>query len=78
MASLTVVLCDCSPAGPDVNVALVLEQKQMEEAAKPSMASCPSHPGPTSKASSTYVNHGFEHPAESGLDSSLPRSGHKF
>uniref|UniRef100_A0A452RGC1 NPC1 like intracellular cholesterol transporter 1 n=1 Tax=Ursus americanus TaxID=9643 RepID=A0A452RGC1_URSAM len=67
-----------SYVGPDVNVALVLEQKQMEEAAKPSMASCPSHPGPTSKASSTYVNHGFEHPAESGLDSSLPRSGHKF
>ncbi|XP_057160321.1 NPC1-like intracellular cholesterol transporter 1 [Ursus arctos] len=67
-----------SYVGPDVNAALVLEQKQMEEAAKPSMASCPSHPGPTSKASSTYVNHGFEQPAESGLDSSLPRSGHKF
>ncbi|XP_021559385.1 NPC1-like intracellular cholesterol transporter 1 [Neomonachus schauinslandi] len=64
--------------GPDVNGALVLEQKQMEEAARARMASCPSHPGATSTASSTYVNYGFEHPAKSGLDSSLPRSGHEF
>ncbi|KAF3817037.1 hypothetical protein GH733_013779 [Mirounga leonina] len=64
--------------GPDVNAALVLEQKQMEEAARARVASCPSHPGATSTASSTYVNYGFEHPAKSGLDSSLPRSGHKF
>lgn len=77
MAALTAVLCGCSPAGPDVNAALVLEQ-QMEEAARARMASCPSHPDATSAASSTYVNYGFEHPAESGLDGSLPRRGHEF
>ncbi|XP_027951222.1 NPC1-like intracellular cholesterol transporter 1 [Eumetopias jubatus] len=64
--------------GPDVNAALVLEQKQMEEAARARMASCPSHPSPTSTASSTYVNYGFEPPAKSGLYGFLPRSGHEF
>lgn len=64
------------PAGPDVNAGLVLEQKQMEEATRVRMASCPSHPGPTSTSSSTYVNYGFEHSSKSGLHSSLPRSGH--
>ncbi|XP_047550697.1 NPC1-like intracellular cholesterol transporter 1 [Lutra lutra] len=62
--------------GPDVNAALVLEQKQMEEATRVRMASCPSHPGPTSTSSSTYVNYGFEHSSKSGLHSSLPHSGH--
>uniref|UniRef100_A0A667FRG8 NPC1 like intracellular cholesterol transporter 1 n=1 Tax=Lynx canadensis TaxID=61383 RepID=A0A667FRG8_LYNCA len=63
--------------GPDVNVALVLEQK-MEEPAR--VASCPTHQAPTSTASSTYINHGFEHPAKSmgGAVGSLSRGGQEF
>ncbi|XP_026901847.1 NPC1-like intracellular cholesterol transporter 1 isoform X2 [Acinonyx jubatus] len=65
--------------GPDVNVALVLEQK-MEEAARARVASCPTHQAPTSTASSTYINHGFEHPAKSmgGAVGSLSRGGQEF
>ncbi|XP_060488004.1 NPC1-like intracellular cholesterol transporter 1 isoform X2 [Panthera onca] len=65
--------------GPDVNVALVLEQK-MEEAARARVASCLTHQAPTSTASSTYINHGFEHPAKSmgGAVGSLSRGGQEF
>ncbi|XP_045350113.1 NPC1-like intracellular cholesterol transporter 1 isoform X2 [Leopardus geoffroyi] len=65
--------------GPDVNVALVLEQK-MEEAARARVASCPTHQALTSTASSTYINHGFEHPAKSmgGAVGSLSRGGQEF
>ncbi|XP_029770594.1 NPC1-like intracellular cholesterol transporter 1 [Suricata suricatta] len=65
--------------GPDVNAALVLEEK-MEEAARARMASCLTHPAPPSKASSTYVNHGFEHPDKSlgGADGSLSPGGQGF
>ncbi|VFV21186.1 npc1 (niemann-pick type [Lynx pardinus] len=79
VASLILGLWGCSSAGPDVNVALVLEQK-MEEAARARVASCPTHQAPTSTASSTYINHGFEHPAKSmgGAVGSLSRGGQEF
>lgn len=73
-ASLTGVLCGCSPAGPDINAALVLDQKKTEEA-----VGAPAHLVPTSMASSTYVNYGFQHSANGVVgDSSLPRSGPDF
>lgn len=64
-------------AGPDVNSALVLEQKLEEEAAVAGTASCSKHPSPARPADCVYVNHSFEHPAKSagGLGGSLPRSG---
>lgn len=71
-ASLTGVLCGCSPAGPDINAALVLDQKKTEEA-----IGAPAHLVPTSTAS--YVNYGFQHPANGVVgDSSLPHSGPDF
>lgn len=48
-------------------MALVLEQRQAEEAAAARTASCKKHSFPVSWANSTYVNHGFQHPAESGV-----------
>lgn len=56
----------CSSAGPDINMALVLEQRRAEEAAAARTASCSKHSLPVSWANGTYVNHGFQHPAESG------------
>nr|KAF6267896.1 NPC1 like intracellular cholesterol transporter 1 [Pipistrellus kuhlii] len=52
--------------GPDINMALVLEQKRAEEAAAARKASCSKHSIPVSQANGTYVNHSFQHPAESG------------
>lgn len=52
--------------GPDINMALVLEQRRAEEAAAARTASCSKHSLPVSWANGTYVNHGFQHPAESG------------
>uniref|UniRef100_A0A2K6GTP5 NPC1 like intracellular cholesterol transporter 1 n=1 Tax=Propithecus coquereli TaxID=379532 RepID=A0A2K6GTP5_PROCO len=45
--------------GPDVNPALVLEQKLAEEAAEARMVSCPKHPSP---ATNIYDNDGFDGP----------------
>ncbi|CAD7680480.1 unnamed protein product [Nyctereutes procyonoides] len=60
--------------GPDINAALVLDQKKTEEA-----VGAPAHLVPTSMASSTYVNYGFQHSANGVVgDSSLPRSGPDF
>lgn len=56
----------CPSAGPDINMALVLEQKRAEEAAVARKASCSKHSIPVSQANGTYVNHSFQHPAESG------------
>ncbi|XP_014386026.1 PREDICTED: Niemann-Pick C1-like protein 1 [Myotis brandtii] len=52
--------------GPDINMALVLEQRRAEEAAVARTASCKKHSFPVSWANGTYVNRGFQHPAESG------------
>ncbi|XP_008158848.2 NPC1-like intracellular cholesterol transporter 1 [Eptesicus fuscus] len=52
--------------GPDTNMALVLEKRRAEEAAAARTASCSKHSLPVSWANGTYVNHGFQHPAESG------------
>lgn len=52
--------------GPDINMALVLEQKRVEAAATARTASCSKHSIPVSQANGTYVNHGFQHPAKSG------------
>lgn len=56
----------CPSAGPDINMALVLEQRRAEEVAAARTASCSKHSFPVSCANSTYINHGFQHPAESG------------
>ncbi|XP_059511972.1 NPC1-like intracellular cholesterol transporter 1 [Myotis daubentonii] len=53
--------------GPDINMALVLEQRRAEEAAAARKASCKKHSFPVSWDNGTYVNHGFQHPAESGV-----------
>ncbi|ELK25166.1 Niemann-Pick C1-like protein 1 [Myotis davidii] len=58
--------------GPDINMALVLEQKRAEEAAAARTASCKKHSFPESWANGTYVNHGFQHPAGSGVSSGDP------
>lgn len=77
--SLTEILCVCPSAGPEVNPALVLEQKRAEEAAAARTASCPKHPTPTDMVSSIYVNYGFELPAKSaGGSGFLPHSGQEF
>ncbi|KAL1790409.1 Niemann-Pick C1 1 [Sigmodon hispidus] len=62
--------------GPDVNPALVLEEKLATEAAAAPEPSCPKNPFPDND----YVNHSFEEftPAVSAANSSLPKSGHKF
>ncbi|XP_023603239.1 LOW QUALITY PROTEIN: Niemann-Pick C1-like protein 1 [Myotis lucifugus] len=52
--------------GPDINMALVLEQRRAEEAAAARTASCKKHSIPVRWANGTYVNRGFQHPAESG------------
>ncbi|XP_057588201.1 NPC1-like intracellular cholesterol transporter 1 isoform X2 [Hippopotamus amphibius kiboko] len=69
-----------SYVGPDVNPALVQQQKQEEEAAVAQVASCSKHPTPMSTANNVYVNHGFEHPAKSAddLGSSWPDKTQKF
>ncbi|XP_046525061.1 NPC1-like intracellular cholesterol transporter 1 isoform X1 [Equus quagga] len=60
--------------GPEVNPALVLEQKRAEEAAVARTASRPKHPTPTD-----MVNYGFELPAKSaGGSGFLPHSGREF
>ena len=54
----------CPSAGPDVNPALVLEQKQAAEVAAARTAACLKHSSPTCLANGTYINGSFEHPAE--------------
>ncbi|XP_053510806.1 NPC1-like intracellular cholesterol transporter 1 isoform X2 [Artibeus jamaicensis] len=49
--------------GPDVNPALVLEQKRTAEVAATRVAACPKHSSLTCPANGTYINGGFEHPA---------------
>ncbi|XP_016074739.1 PREDICTED: Niemann-Pick C1-like protein 1 [Miniopterus natalensis] len=62
--------------GPDVNRALVLEQRraeaEAEAAAAARTASCSKHSSPACQASSIYVNYGFEHPDKSVDDPSSP------
>ncbi|XP_053783243.1 NPC1-like intracellular cholesterol transporter 1 [Desmodus rotundus] len=50
--------------GPDVNPALVLEQKRAAEVAAARTAACLKHSSPTCLANGTYINGSFEHPAE--------------
>ncbi|XP_006166081.2 NPC1-like intracellular cholesterol transporter 1 isoform X2 [Tupaia chinensis] len=50
--------------GPNVNAALVLEQKQAEEMAAALAASCPKHPSPIT---SIYDNYSFEDPAKGAV-----------
>ncbi|XP_058152663.1 NPC1-like intracellular cholesterol transporter 1 [Dasypus novemcinctus] len=49
-----------SYVGPDVNHALVLQQKREEEAVAAREAPCPKHPSETCTDNSIYVNQGFE------------------
>lgn len=62
--------------GPDVNRALVLEQRRAEAEAEAATAartaSCSKHSSPACQASSIYVNYGFEHPDKSVDDPSSP------
>ncbi|XP_054427272.1 NPC1-like intracellular cholesterol transporter 1 isoform X2 [Pteronotus mesoamericanus] len=59
--------------GPDVNPALLLEQKRAEEAAAARTASCSKHSSPGCLARGAHVNHGFQRPAEDvGGDSGGP------
>lgn len=78
-ASLSVDLCPYLSAGPDVNPALVLEQKQIKEAATAKAAFCPKHSFP-SNMTNDYVNYGFENsPSGAGaISSSLPSRGQEF
>lgn len=78
--SLIVVLCICPSAGPEVNPALLQQQKREEEAALAKEASCSKHPIPMSTAGNVYVNSGFEHPDKSvnSSDSSQPHKRQKF
>ncbi|XP_008048744.1 Niemann-Pick C1-like protein 1 isoform X2 [Carlito syrichta] len=67
--------------GPDVNPALVLEQKRAEEAAEVRASSCPKHPSPEAcTTSKIYVNHGFEGPVKGAgaVSDFLPNDGQKF
>lgn len=49
-----------SLAGPDVNQALVLEEKLATEAATAPKPSCPEFPSPANVHTHEYVNHSFE------------------
>lgn len=53
----------CLSAGPDVNPALVLEQKRAAQVDAARTAACPKHSSPTCPANGAYVNGSFEHPA---------------
>uniref|UniRef100_A0A8C3YD10 NPC1 like intracellular cholesterol transporter 1 n=1 Tax=Catagonus wagneri TaxID=51154 RepID=A0A8C3YD10_9CETA len=66
--------------GPDVNPALVLQQKREKEAAAAKEASCSKLPIPVNMAGNIYVNSSFEHPDKSagGFDSSQPHNRQKF
>ncbi|XP_006217208.1 NPC1-like intracellular cholesterol transporter 1 [Vicugna pacos] len=66
--------------GPDVNPALVLEQKREEEVVTVKEAPCSKHPDTMSTGGGVYVNHGFEHPDRSaeGLESSWPHNRQKL
>uniref|UniRef100_G1PCU2 NPC1 like intracellular cholesterol transporter 1 n=1 Tax=Myotis lucifugus TaxID=59463 RepID=G1PCU2_MYOLU len=66
--------------GPDINMALVLEQRRAEEAAAARTASCKKHSIPVRWANGTYVNRGFQHPAESGdsFGDPPPQSGEQL
>uniref|UniRef100_A0A8C9Q430 NPC1 like intracellular cholesterol transporter 1 n=1 Tax=Spermophilus dauricus TaxID=99837 RepID=A0A8C9Q430_SPEDA len=68
-----------SYVGPDVNPALVLEQKQIKEAATANAAFCPEHSFSTNMTN-VYVNHGFENsPSGAGaISSSLPSHVQEF
>ncbi|XP_037693744.1 NPC1-like intracellular cholesterol transporter 1 [Choloepus didactylus] len=64
--------------GPDVNPALVLEQKRAEEEeAAAREASCPKHPSVSCTTDNTYVNSGFEDCAKgtSGIGRALRNTG---
>ena len=78
-ASLTVLLCVCLSAGPDVNPALVQQQEE-EEAAAAKETSCSKHSAPMSTDDGVYVNYSFEHPDKSagGLASSPSENRQKF
>uniref|UniRef100_A0A8D1K357 SSD domain-containing protein n=1 Tax=Sus scrofa TaxID=9823 RepID=A0A8D1K357_PIG len=69
-----------SYVGPEVNPALLQQQKREEEAALAKEASCSKHPIPMSTAGNVYVNSGFEHPDKSvnSSDSSQPHNRQKF
>lgn len=67
--------------GPDVNQALVLEEKLATEAAMVSEPSCPQYPFPADANTSDYVNYGFNPefiPEINAASSSLPKSDQKF
>uniref|UniRef100_A0A8D2IHB5 NPC1 like intracellular cholesterol transporter 1 n=1 Tax=Urocitellus parryii TaxID=9999 RepID=A0A8D2IHB5_UROPR len=68
-----------SYVGPDVNPALVLEQKQIKEAATANAAFCPKHSFSTNMTN-VYVNRGFENsPSGAGaISSSLPSHVQEF
>uniref|UniRef100_I3MT02 NPC1 like intracellular cholesterol transporter 1 n=2 Tax=Ictidomys tridecemlineatus TaxID=43179 RepID=I3MT02_ICTTR len=68
-----------SYVGPDVNPALVLEQKKIKEAATANAAFCPKHSFSTNMTN-VYVNHGFENsPSGAGaISSSLPSHVQEF
>ncbi|XP_048195305.1 NPC1-like intracellular cholesterol transporter 1 isoform X1 [Perognathus longimembris pacificus] len=66
--------------GPDVNPALVLEQKPTEEIATANEPSCPKHPFPPDVTTNVYVNHGFQDftLGAGAIGSSLPKSTQEF
>ncbi|GAB1295788.1 NPC1-like intracellular cholesterol transporter 1 [Apodemus speciosus] len=67
--------------GPDVNQALVLEEKPATKAAMTSEPSCPQYPFPADARTSDYVNYGFNPeviPGANDASSSVPKSDQKF
>ncbi|KAG8510572.1 NPC1-like intracellular cholesterol transporter 1, partial [Galemys pyrenaicus] len=65
--------------GPDVNLALVWEQKKAEETALAKTAPCPKHPSPTGTISRIYENTFDNHSFEPRVDSEPPvGSGQKL
>lgn len=81
-ASLTIGVCSSfSSTGPDVNQALVLEEKLASEAAVAPEPSCPQYPSPADADANDYVNYGFAPELAHGANaasSSLPKSDQKF
>lgn len=67
--------------GPDVNQALVQEEKLASEAAVATEPSCPQYPSPADADANDYVNYGFAPELAHGANaasSSLPKSDQKF
>ncbi|XP_028634107.1 NPC1-like intracellular cholesterol transporter 1 [Grammomys surdaster] len=67
--------------GPDVNQALVLEEKLATKTTVASEPSCPQYPFPADANTNDYVNYGFNPEFTSGANadsSSLPKSDQKF